>query len=280
MGDVDIRENVVYGSGGGRELKCDVYTPAGLASAAPGLLLVHGGGWRGGERGMLRGYGSRFAAAGFVCVAPEYRLTGEAPWPAQIEDIKAAIRWVRAHGAALQIDEQRLAALGSSAGAHLVLLAAGTPGVPAYAGSGGNTGTGEGLAAVIAIFPPTLFYSGERRSHGGTPASALMGDGAGAEVIRMASPLAQVRPGFPPTLLLHGTADKVVPPSASMVMYEALVAAGVPVELHMYAEQPHGFARQPEFIDQVSAESVHFLHRYLTPASATSPAPRQAAATV
>ncbi|MHB8575216.1 MAG: alpha/beta hydrolase fold domain-containing protein [Dehalococcoidia bacterium] len=267
MSDVQVTEGRVFGSGGGRDLKCDVYTPPGLSAPAPGLLLVHGGGWRMGERAMMRDYGVRFAAAGFVCIAPEYRLTPESPWPAQIEDVKAAIRWTRAHNGELQIDDARIAALGSSAGAHLVLLAAGTPGLAGYAGSGGSETSDDTLAAVIAIFPPTVFHVGEQRTRGASPAKALMGDAEEAEAARLASPLTHVRPEFPPTLLLHGSADKVVPPSASIVMYEALVAAGVPVELHMYAEQPHGFARQPEFVDQVSAESAHFLRRYLDKAA-------------
>src|SRR5579884_3018970 len=91
--DVSVRDGVVFGTGGGRDLKCDIYAPPGPAMKAPAVLLLHGGGWRQGEPAMMRGYGLRLAAAGFVCVAPEYRLTGESPWPAQIHDVKAAIRW-------------------------------------------------------------------------------------------------------------------------------------------------------------------------------------------
>src|SRR5262249_59650303 len=104
MSEVDVSNGVVYGSGGGRELRCDVYTPSGRTQPAPALLLLHGGGWRQGEPAMLSGYGERFGAAGFVCVAPEYRLTPESAWPAQIHDVKAAIRWVRANADKLGID--------------------------------------------------------------------------------------------------------------------------------------------------------------------------------
>ncbi|MGE0543701.1 MAG: alpha/beta hydrolase fold domain-containing protein [Dehalococcoidia bacterium] len=263
MDDVNVREGVVYGRGGGRELRCDVYTPSGLTEPARGVVLLHGGGWRAGERGAMRGYGERLAKAGLVGVAPEYRLTPESAWPAQIHDVKAAIRWMRANSAALGIDPERIALLGRSAGAHLALLAAGTEGVAEFEGDGGNAGVSSGGAAVVAVFPPTLFYVGEERTRGASPARALMGDAATEESARLAGPLTHVRPGYPPTFLLHGTADKVVPPSASIVLYEALVAAGVPVELHMYAEQPHGFAGQDEFIDLCAAEIAHFLHRYL-----------------
>jgi acetyl esterase/lipase len=272
VSDVDVRDSVVYGSGGGRDLKCDIYTPAGRAGKAPGLLLVHGGGWRGGDRSMVRGYGERLAGEGFVCIAPEYRLTGESAWPAQIHDIKAAIRWVRAQSDELGIDADNIAILGRSAGAHLALLAGGTADLSDFDGEGGNASVSSAVSAVVAVFPPTVFYVGEERVHGGTPATALIGETATEEAARAAGPLTYVRPAFPPTFLLHGTADTVVPPSASMVMYEALVAARVPVELHMYAQQPHGFAGQPEFIDLCAAEVAHFLRRYQVVAPAKAEA--------
>src|SRR5438034_7925836 len=92
-GRVEIEEGVVYGRGGGRDLRCDVFTPpGGVPNGAPGILLVHGGGWRDGDRTQLRGYGVLLGRLGFVSVACEYRLLGESPWPAQVQDVKAALR--------------------------------------------------------------------------------------------------------------------------------------------------------------------------------------------
>ena len=107
---VNIRKDVVYGSGGGRDLRCDIYSPAEAGPARPGVLLVHGGAWRGGERGIMAGYGTRLAAQGFVGVACEYRLTPESPWPAHIEDVKAALRWMRANAHELGVDSTKIAA--------------------------------------------------------------------------------------------------------------------------------------------------------------------------
>ncbi len=262
-GRVEVRSDVVFGSGGGRDLRCDVYVPPGRPSAAPAVLLVHGGGWARGDRTQLRSYGLRLGRAGYVCIAPEYRLTGESPWPAQIEDLKAAIRWTRTNASQLGIDPDRIALEGNSAGAHLALLAAGTPGLDAFEGEGGNAGVSTAVSAAIGIYTPTMFSFGER-ARGAVPLAALV-NGGSDDVAAMASPITHVGPDFPPTMLVHGTADTTVPPAASLQMYEALVKAGVPVELHMYAEQPHAFDARPEFGRQVAGEMALFLERYLAP---------------
>ena len=269
-GRVTVEEGVVYGTtgSGGRDLKCDVYTPPGVSegSGAPCVVLVHGGSWRQGDRSQLRGYGILLGRAGYVCVAPEYRLLGESPWPAALEDVVAAVEWVRSSSSSLGVDASRVCIEGNSAGAHLALLAAGTPSL--------------GLAAVAAIYAPTLFFVGSpaERESGSLPFVVLdaEGDEAGAAA---ASPVRQVTASFPPTFLAHGTSDTTVPVSASMRMYQELVAAGVPTELHLYAEQPHAFDAQPKFGRQVAAEMLLFLDRYV-PAAAGESAPAAAASVV
>ena len=265
-GRVTIQQDVVFGTAGagGRDLRCDVYTPPGVSagSSAPCVVLVHGGAWRSGDKTQLRGYGILLGRAGYVCVAPEYRLVGESPWPAQIHDVKAAIRWVRASASELGIDPQRIAIEGNSAGAHLALVAAGTANLEELEGEGGNAGVSTAVAAVAAVYPPTLFFDDStERTKGAIPLVALAnGDAATA---KQASPVHHVSPAFPPTLLVHGTNDATVPVSASIRMYEELVAAGVPADLHLYAEQPHAFDAQPSFGRQVAAEMLLFLDRYV-----------------
>lgn len=257
-GRVTIDEGVVFGTGGGRELRADVFRPPGQDGPAPAVLLLHGGGWQIGDRSQLRGYGVLLGRAGYVCVASEYRLLPEARWPAQIHDVKTALRWMRAEADALGIDPERIAVEGNSAGGHLALLAAGTPEVADFEGDGGNPGIPTTVAAALAIYPPTLLprVPGEL----GTVA-ALHGepDDAGA----MASPLRHVGPGFPPTVLLHGGADELVPVAASTRMYEALVQAGVPADLHIYAGQPHGFDAEPAHGRACAAQMLLFLDRYV-----------------
>jgi acetyl esterase/lipase len=261
---VSVTEGVVFGTGGGRELRCDVYAPVGATAPLPGVLLLHGGAWRRGDRSRMRGYGLRVGRLGFVCVAPEYRLTGESPWPAQIHDVKAALRFMRASAGSLGIDAARLCVQGSSAGGHLALLAAGTPGHPALTGEGGHAGVDEHVAAVVAVYPPTDFSLTGSRASGTVPAGALLSPGAALEAVRLAAPIAHVTGRFPPTFLIHGSGDRVVPPSASLRMYEALRAAGVAVELRMLADLPHGFANEARHQRQLAPEIAAFLARMLS----------------
>ncbi|MCC6267820.1 MAG: alpha/beta hydrolase [Dehalococcoidia bacterium] len=257
--NITIEEGVAFGRGGGRDLKCDIYSPA--TRNGTGVLVLYGGGWRMGERSRVRDACLSLARRGFVAVAGEYRLTPESPWPAQIHDVKANIRWIRANAARLGIDPARIAAEGHSAGAHLTLLAAGTPGLPEFEGDGGNAGVSSELAAAVGIYPPTVFQATEQKISGSVPADALMGKAATETLARAAGPLAYASAAFPPTFLLHGSNDRVVPVSASLRMFEALSDARAHVEMHIYPGLPHGFARIPSMQDQVQGEIADFLRR-------------------
>jgi acetyl esterase/lipase len=268
-GRVEVEEGVVFGRGGGRDLRCDVYTPpGGVPSNAPGLLIVHGGGWRDGDRTQLRGYAIRMARLGFVCVANEYRLLGESPWPAMIHDTKAALRWMRANHARLGVDPDRISVTGNSAGGHLSLLVAATPNLPEFEGDGGNPGVSTAVKAAIGFYPVTDFLDAAGKP---TVAPFLFGDRPQAEVARAASPITYVRADFPPTLFIHGNKDTVVDVGQSTSMYDALQRAGVPAELHVFAEQPHAFDAALPFARVCVEEMALFLERYVV-APAAAPA--------
>ncbi|MGE3074928.1 MAG: alpha/beta hydrolase fold domain-containing protein [Dehalococcoidia bacterium] len=258
--NISIEEGVVCGTRGSRDLRCDIYTPAG-ASNAPAVLVLYGGGWRMGERSRVREACLSLARRGFVAIAGEYRLTPEAAWPAQIHDVKATIRWIRANAARLNINPAKIAAQGHSAGAHLAMLAAGTPNMPEFEGEGGNPGISTELAAVVGIYPPVVFQPGEEKVSGSVPANALMGSAATEELARAASPITYASASYPPAFMLHGTADKVVPVSATLRMYEALTAVRAHVEMHIYTDLPHGFARVGSIQDQLQEEIASFLRR-------------------
>lgn len=269
-GHVSIEEHLVIGSGGGRELQADVFTPpADLANGA-GILLVHGGGWVNGDRAQLRGYGILLGRIGYTCVACEYRLSGEASWPAQIHDVKAALRWMRANAARLGIDPAKIAVSGNSAGGHLSLIVAGTPGLPEFEGDGGNPGVSTDVAACIAFYAPALL--GRPGVDLSERVAQLLGTGATPEMIAAASPITHARADFPPTMLITGNQDTTVPDESSFRMYRALADAGARAELHVFEGAPHAFDRESAFGRQTAALMALFLDRHLVRAGAAVPA--------
>lgn len=258
---IHIEINRSFATGGGRDLKCDIYTPRDLDRPAPAVLIIHGGGWRMGNKDWMAGSALHLAGKGYVCIANEYRLNTESKWPAQIEDVKAAIRWLRANADSLGVNADMICLQGHSAGAHLSLHAAGTPNLEQFSGSGGHAGVDESVAATAVFYAPVRFSLGQEKLSGATPLRALLGHDKGSgEDARKASPIEYVSARFPPTLLLHGTADKVVPPSSSMRMYEALSSAGAEVELHMLSHLPHGFARRGSYL-AVYQEEIDFFYQ-------------------
>lgn len=270
---VAIEEGVVVGKGGGRELRADVFRPPAGATNGVGVLLIHGGGWVHGDRSQLRGYGIYLGRLGYTCVACEYRLAGEAKWPAQLHDVKTAVRWMRAESGGLGVDPARIAVSGNSAGGHLSLMLAATAGRAELEGDGGHARQSSAVAAAVAFYPPTnLGLPPEAVRAGASPeaplpalsaaVAALLGDGATAARVREASPLAYARTDFPPTLLITGNEDEVVAASESERMYRALRAAGARAELHVFDGAPHAFDAQPAFGRPCAGLVALFLERY------------------
>ena len=255
------RMDVAYGVANGRELKLDIYAPAPAKSLRTAVLQFHGGGWRRGDRKMLAPHARLLQADGFTAIPAEYRLLDESPWPSAVHDVKTAIRWVRRHANELGVDPDRIVLEGFSAGAHLSLMAAGTEGVEAFDPGEGDTAMSSAAAAIAVLYAPTLFHVGDVRERGSLAATALLGESADAAAARAASPLTHVSASFPPVFLLHGGADRVVPTSSSVVMYDALRAAGVEADLHIFAGQNHGFDHVDVFRELVAKEVSLFFRR-------------------
>jgi acetyl esterase/lipase len=259
MTNVNIEENVVIHTVAGRVLTVDIFRPVDTPGPVQGLLFLPGGGWQTANRAPLKErYAIRMAQRSYVCVTGEYRVMDEAPWPAQIQDVKATIRWMRANSERLGIDPAAIVVGGKSAGGHLALLAAGTRGVDAFEGDGGHSTVSSEVAAVIGVAPVADLTEFARR-----PSMArLFGGNPAAEIVQAASPLTYARQDYPPTLLVHGTADDRVPHVMTMRMYQALEQAGVPVDLHLYAGQDHFFDQEPQFSAAIADAMAFFMARY------------------
>jgi len=253
-----IERDIVFGRGGDMDLKLDVYRPSTGPDRRTAVIHLHGGGFRGGSKdGVARSAGP-LAAHGYVCIGSQYRLGTQAKWPAQIEDVKAAIRWTRANAASLGIDPARIVIAGYSAGGHLALHAAGTANLPEFEGTGGNPGAGTELAACFAYYPATR----TSRNADGSPHILMPVDATDLDYER-ASPITFAGSQFPPSVLFHTTGDVTIPFSTSMELFQRLHDAGVRVELHILDGLSHAFDRHPEFAAACAAMCDLFLDRHV-----------------
>jgi acetyl esterase/lipase len=239
---VRVTRDVMFAAPEGHPLRLDIYEPKESNGPRPAIVVVHGGAWFQGDKSTYAfGWHDRWLAAqGYVVFDVQYRLSGR--WPAPLGDVKCAIRWVRANAARFNIDPQRVAVMGRSAGAHLALMAAYTAGDPRFSPSCLNQDTDldDSVQAVIVSYAPSdlRLWPAER----GSAIEALLGGLPGElpDVYHDASPLTHVRPDLPPTLIIHGQRDRMVPPVHSELLANHLRAAGVTTVLLRIPWGRHG----------------------------------------
>lgn len=253
---VTLRADVVYCKAGERELKLDLVTAkAAAAKPRPALVYIHGGAWLAGDKSFGRRRLAHFAEAGYVGVSVGYRLSGEARWPAQIHDSKCAIRYLRANAKELNLDANKIAVWGDSAGGHLVSLLGTSGDVKELEGSLGWPGVSSRVQAVVDWYGPTDFLRMDKQIHGkcrggqalkhslaSSPESKLLGAFIEAvpDKVREASPLTYVSADDPPFLIQHGDADCTVPTGQSQLLQTALNASRVKVTMHILIGAGHG----------------------------------------
>jgi acetyl esterase/lipase len=261
-----------------RPLELDLYLPVTNAAPPPVVVFLHGGGWRTGSRHAAGpAYAARsptpferVAGAGVAVASVDYRLSGEATWPAQLHDAKAAVRWLRARAGELGVDGDRIAAWGESAGGHLAGLLGLTTDDAALEGDVGVTGPSSAVAAVVAWYAPSdvaavatdtgadpLDPSTREARFLGAPVATV------PDVAAQASPISHVSPAAPPFLLLHGAADGFIPCGQSERLYDALVEAGVEVELDVYEGADHLWLGAPAAAQQALDRTIDVLRRRL-----------------
>jgi acetyl esterase/lipase len=254
---IEVERDIVFGQGGSTELKLDIYRPPAGTEKRMATIHLHGGGFRAGSKESLNERVRPYAERGYVAITSQYRLTGEARWPAQIHDVKAAIRWVRAHADDLGVMSDRIAIAGYSAGGQLALFAAGTGDRPEFEGEGGTPEVSTKVIACFAYYPGTQVRLGR-----GANANPLLADGSDEAAHVAASPTTYVA-DFAPTVLFHGTEDTTIPPDSSERFYRMLQDEAVPSELHLFAGVPHVFDSHPEFAQAAAQLADFFTDRYV-----------------
>jgi acetyl esterase/lipase len=256
----------MYARPGGVPLHADVYLPESTGAPFPAVIWIHGGGWRSGNRELAPDLRRFFAERGFAMVAIDYRLSRAAVFPAQIEDVRTAIRWLRSVASAYGIDSMRIGLWGASAGGHLAALAALAP-LDCFRPPGGlYPDYDNAIQAVVVGYAPIDFLQLDaHRPPPGTrsedPESLLLpgpdvrsADADSYESLLLGAPIATcpdrvhranpiAYPGGPsaPFLILHGLADTTVPPHQSELLYDALRARRTDVALALIDGLGHGF---------------------------------------
>ncbi|MBI1895980.1 MAG: alpha/beta hydrolase [Acidobacteria bacterium] len=239
--------DLVYASTPEKELKLDLYLPEDLPpQPLPLVIWIHGGAWRAG--GKENAPSLRLVPHGYAAASISYRLSQEAGFPAQIEDCKAAVRWLRAHAAEYNLDPNRFAVWGGSAGGHLVALLGTSGDVRELEGKLGNDGVSSRVQAVVDYFGPTrlarMSQSPSRLDHDApdSPESQLIRATVqqNAGLARRADPLSYVSKDDPPFLIVHGDSDLTVPLEQSELLDAALKRAGVESRLLVLPGAGHG----------------------------------------
>lgn len=251
-----IEKDVTFAEAEGRELKLDVYYPNLEMDKRTAVIQLYGGGFANGNKdGRNTVSASLLAERGYLGICTTYRLSQEVKWPAPLHDVKATIRWTRAHATELGIDPERITLAGYSAGGLLALVAAGTADLPEFEGDLGPKDVGSGVAAVMAYFAASIRRPAEGGDHHVMPA------GSDDATYAAADPLNHIGSAYPPTVLFHGTADDVVPHTQSVDFSEKLRAAGVATEYHIFDAMPHIFDKYEPYGKMCAELSDAFLDR-------------------
>jgi acetyl esterase/lipase len=255
----DVRYAEVLGF---RPLELDLYLPSSVAGPWPVVVYVHGGGWQRGTRRdpppfLDPDFYDQIASAGFAVAAVDYRLSGEARFPAQLDDVLAAVDWAGRDGTAHGLDTGRVFLWGDSAGGHLALLAALT-------GATVRAAVGWFPVTDLGSMPSDLAAAGGVVDRGpdsrearllGAPASSV------PDLAWEASPVAHAHSGAPPILLLHGTVDDLVPAAQSVRLAEALRRVGASVHLELVPGASH-FWKGAADVPAIIGRSIDFLRAH------------------
>ncbi len=259
--DVNSQLDMTYLTVKNKELKIDLYSPKTITKPAPLVVLIHGGCWMDGSRKELGFYGIKLAQMGYVTVSVDYRLSEEAPYPAQIEDLRKSIQWLTDNAEKYNIDPSRIALMGGSAGGHLVEYLGYT------ANSVPTKQSKKPEPQIKAIIP---FYGWSDLTDPSVSYQYYMELFLGKKyadapkLYKEASPITHVDKGDPATLLLHGTIDTIVPITQSDKLAKKLAANNIPYIYAPFKGGYHGYDFFKDANPGVLYLIEEFLAEYLT----------------
>ncbi|HLN55276.1 MAG TPA: alpha/beta hydrolase [Bacteroidales bacterium] len=250
--------NIEYRNVNGKSLQLDMYIPEDVRKPAPLLVFIHGGGWKSGQRSDYLVYLVAFAKKGYITSTVSYRLLEDGTYPACAEDITEAFRWYFSNGEIYGYDPSRIAVIGGSAGGHLAMLAAYGWGQKADSSSGGNR-----IKAVVDIYGPVDLTTEYARNHPLVTGFIGKPYKEAPDLYREASPISYLDKSDPPTLILQGSSDKLVPASQSVMLKNKLDELGVPAILFKLPLWPHTMDIVQRVNDFTRLKMDDFFKEYL-----------------
>lgn len=259
--NVKFTENIVYTRVGERKIELDLCVPKGKGPF-PGILLIHGGGWKSGTKARFSALGLQLAERGYVVTSINYRLSVEARFPAAIHDCKAAVRWMRANAGKIKLDKTYIACVGGSAGGHLAALMATSGGIGAVEGTGGNPKESSTVqAAVVFAGPMNNFdkYAGKSRAEHNENALLFFGGTCdeNPEIYKLGSPITHVGPNTPPILFIDSEFDH--PPDRYATMRKKMDALGIRNDFLLVKGGKHGCWNRSPWQEQYVGASAEFI---------------------
>jgi acetyl esterase/lipase len=251
-GNIQLDRDVVFTTINDHDLKLDIAYPKDNKGKLPAVVYIHGGGFEMGDKPTDQAV--LFAKNGFIGITIEYRLSGEAKFPAAIHDCKTAIRWTRANAKKYGIDPDKIGVIGESAGGYFVAMMGTSGGDPYLEGDGPYREHSSNVQAVVDLFGPLdLALKGATGANvdpnkSSDPASKFLGKPVAEvpELVKKANPITYVNAGDAPTLMIHGEKDSMVLIRHSELFYDALTKAGVKARLVPVKNANHGFAASPD----------------------------------
>ena len=276
--DVEFSRDVVYGKGGGEDLKLNIARPKGGAKNLPCIVFIHGGGWAGGDRTVHDDATWNMARQGYVSATVGYRLAPKHRFPAQVHDVKAAIRYLRAHADEHGLDPDRIGVCGFSAGAHLCMMLGTTDKDDGLEGEGGWADQSSAVQAVVAFFGPTDLAAADLPAITKPIVAGFIGGPLEemGEAYKKGSPVTHVDKGDAPTLIIQGTKDHLVPHSQAYVMIDALTKAGVPGRAEILVGSGHGWPGNSPVFKHTINSMLAFFTEHLAPKAGQPDAGRPA----
>ncbi|MFC1558003.1 alpha/beta hydrolase fold domain-containing protein [candidate division KSB1 bacterium] len=263
--NVKFLPDIVYGKGGDKDLKLDLFLPENIISQHIGIIFIHGGGWRNLSKEYLKEWGYYFADRGYTSVSIDYRLSGEAKFPAAIEDCKCAVRWMRANAGKYDINPDKVAVFGESAGGHLAALLGTSGGAKELEGKGGHRGYSSRPNLVFPVYGVfDLVWRVSNIPSRGSILYEFIGcsyDECPEKYVR-AAPITYIDKSDPPFLLFHSTGDSAVSFQQSVQFEKLLKNAGVPVEFSKTFGSKHGYVLWEPHFKPTCEQMEYFMDKY------------------